>query len=183
MERLAEKLVSWASILGDLTRDQAVKTALMPFIFPHVALMPDAHPGKGATVGSVIPTVGAVIPAAVGVDIGCGMIAVRTQWGRRELRGPQSTLREAIEKVIPLSADHDSKAVRWSCTLKRVEDLEVTAGIESALRIKKEWYLELGSLGSGNHFIEPHQRVPGRDPRRVQAHPGVRELHRSPSTR
>jgi tRNA-splicing ligase RtcB len=88
MERLAEKLFSWASILDEPTRNQAHKTASMSFVLPHVALMPDAHLGKGATVGSVIPTEGAIIPAAVGVDIGCGMIAVRTQWTRSDLRGP-----------------------------------------------------------------------------------------------
>src|SRR5215213_7695910 len=78
MEQISKRLMSWASILEDKTREQAVTTSLMPFIYPHVALMPDAHLGKGATVGSVIPTLGAIIPAAVGVDIGCGMMAVRT---------------------------------------------------------------------------------------------------------
>src|SRR5690242_13098468 len=71
MEQISKRLMNWASILEDTTRAQAVTTSLMPFIHPHVALMPDAHLGKGATVGSVIPTVGAIIPAAVGVDIGC----------------------------------------------------------------------------------------------------------------
>jgi tRNA-splicing ligase RtcB len=154
MERLAEKLLSWASILDEVTRKQAHKTASMPFIFPHVALMPDAHLGKGATVGSVIPTEDAIIPAAVGVDIGCGMIAVRTQWTRRELRGPLGGLREAIEKVIPVSAGRYNKQVHASYTRRRIEDLEATDGIESAVRIKPAWYLELGTLGSGNHFIE-----------------------------
>ncbi len=78
MEHLARKLINWASILEPGTREQALRTASMPFIWPHLALMPDAHQGKGATVGSVIPTLGAIMPAAVGVDIGCGMIAVRT---------------------------------------------------------------------------------------------------------
>jgi len=154
MELLAEKLFCWASILDEQTRHQALQTALMPFICPHVALMPDAHLGKGATVGSVIPTVGAIIPAAVGVDIGCGMIAVRTQWTRDELRSPLGRLRVAIEKVIPLSAGHHNKSVHASYTRMRIEDLEATHGIESAVRIKPAWYLELGSLGSGNHFIE-----------------------------
>ncbi len=71
MEQLSKRLMNWASILEDKTRAQAERTAQMPFIFPHVALMPDAHLGLGATVGSVIPTVRAIIPAAVGVDIGC----------------------------------------------------------------------------------------------------------------
>src|ERR1700728_3079940 len=79
MQQLSKKLMSWASILEDGTREQAERTAAMPFISRHLALMPDAHLGRGATVGSVIPTIRAIIPAAVGVDIGCGMIAVRTQ--------------------------------------------------------------------------------------------------------
>ena len=79
METISSRLLSWASILDPQTREQAERTARMPFIHPHLALMPDAHLGKGATVGSVIPTDGAIMPAAVGVDIGCGMVAVRTQ--------------------------------------------------------------------------------------------------------
>jgi hypothetical protein len=71
MEKLSPKLLSWASICDDATREQALRTSTMPFIYPHMALMSDCHLGKGATVGSVIPTLGAVIPAAVGVDIGC----------------------------------------------------------------------------------------------------------------
>jgi tRNA-splicing ligase RtcB len=82
MEKISKRLLSWASVLEDNTREQAERTASMPFIFPHLALMPDAHLGLGSTVGSVIPTLGAIIPAAVGVDIGCGMIAVRTQFTR-----------------------------------------------------------------------------------------------------
>ena len=75
----------------------------MPFIYPHVALMPDAHLGLGATVGSVIPTLGAVMPAAVGVDIGCGMIAVKTQFTKADVdrvaaMTPLSELRQQIEK-------------------------------------------------------------------------------------
>jgi tRNA-splicing ligase RtcB len=76
MEKLNGRLLNWASILDPQTKEQAVTTSSMPFIYPHLALMPDAHLGKGATVGSVIPTLGAIIPAAVGVDFGCGMIAV-----------------------------------------------------------------------------------------------------------
>src|SRR5246127_95953 len=71
MEQVSRKFFNWASILEPQARQQAENTASMPFIFPHLALMPDAHHGKGATVGSVIPTLGAIMPAAVGVDIGC----------------------------------------------------------------------------------------------------------------
>src|SRR5215470_15777384 len=87
VEHLARKLINWASILEPGTREQAQRTAAMPFIWPHLALMPDAHQGKGAAVGSVIPTLGAIMPAAVGVDIGCGMIAVRTGLLRDDLAG------------------------------------------------------------------------------------------------
>src|SRR5215467_15371679 len=151
---VAPRLLSWASDIDQSTIDQAARAARLPFVAGHVALMPDAHLGKGATVGSVIPTEGAIIPAAVGVDIGCGMIAVRTQWTRGELSGPLTRLRQAIEKAIPLSAGNYNKQVHASYTRKRIEDLEATDGIESACTIKEAWYLELGTLGSGNHFIE-----------------------------
>ena len=106
MKQISKRLMSWASILEDDTREQAERTASMPFVFPHVALMPDAHLGQGATIGSVIPTLGAVMPAAVGRDIGCGMIAVRTQFaaGDARRRGDLAALREAIEGTVPLAA-------------------------------------------------------------------------------
>ena len=108
---VSSKLANFASILEDQTRAQAERTASMPFVFPHLALMPDAHLGKGATVGSVIPTLGAIMPAAVGVDIGCGMIAVRTQFttdvaGRSDW--PRCARRSSA--AIPLSAGRDNAA-------------------------------------------------------------------------
>ena len=87
MERLSNRLLSWASLIDEKTIEQAVTSSRMPFIHPHLALMPDAHLGLGATVGSVIPTLGAIMPAAVGVDIGCGMIAVKTTFDRADLTG------------------------------------------------------------------------------------------------
>lgn len=155
-EMLSKKLVNWASILDDGTRQQAERTARMPFIFPHLALMPDAHLGKGATVGSVIPTLGAIIPAAVGVDIGCGMIAVRTQLTAADAaaRGDLATLRAAIERAIPLSAGKYNTSVYDAETSGRIEALEQRDGADSAEKIAPNWRLQLGSLGSGNHFIE-----------------------------
>ena len=93
MEHLAKKLINWASILEPGTREQAQRTAAMPFIWPHLALMPDAHQGKGATVGSVIPTFGAIMPAAVGVDIGCFLGETRVPL----LDGRQRTLKDMAE--------------------------------------------------------------------------------------
>src|ERR1700712_5318659 len=111
MEKITERLLSWASDIEPNTLEQALTASTMPFIYPHLALMPDAHLGRGATVGSVIPTLGAIMPAAVGVDIGCGMIAVKTQWTSADVAAKAKgdgtglkELREQIERAIPLSA-------------------------------------------------------------------------------
>jgi tRNA-splicing ligase RtcB (3'-phosphate/5'-hydroxy nucleic acid ligase) len=156
MEQISKRLMNWASILGANAREQALRTAAMPFIFPHVALMPDAHLGKGSTVGSVIPTLGAIIPAAVGVDIGCGMIAVRTQFTSENTtaRGDLAALRESIERVIPLSAGVYNTGVHSAGTAARISELEQRDRADSAEKISPNWRLQLGSLGSGNHFIE-----------------------------
>jgi tRNA-splicing ligase RtcB len=156
MEQISKGLLSWASILDPATRAQAVTASRMPFIHPHIALMPDAHLGKGATVGSVIPTLGAVIPAAVGVDIGCGMIAVRTTYTADQLPGDRRALREAIEQAIPLSAGKANASVTREHTRVRLDELRADAqqaGFDPAARAGR-WELQLGTLGSGNHFIE-----------------------------
>jgi tRNA-splicing ligase RtcB (3'-phosphate/5'-hydroxy nucleic acid ligase) len=161
VERLSDRLVNWASILDDETRRQAERTASLPFVHPHVALMPDAHLGKGATVGSVLPTKGAIIPAAVGVDIGCGMIAVRTPWAAGEVRarGPLAALRGDIERAVPLSAGKYNKSLTESAR-RRVKELEARADelghdvLRSVTTTAPNWTMQLGSLGSGNHFIE-----------------------------
>jgi len=82
---IAPGVLSWASQLDDNTRDQAARTARLPIVSGHIALMPDAHLGMGATIGSVIPTESAVIPSAVGVDIGCGMAARRLELRQEHL--------------------------------------------------------------------------------------------------
>ncbi|MGN7948644.1 RtcB family protein [Microbacterium sp. 22215] len=156
MERLSTRLLSWASLIDEKTLDQALTTARMPFIHPHLALMPDAHLGKGATVGSVIPTLGAIIPAAVGVDIGCGMIAVRTQFTKDDLAGRDlAELREQIERAIPLSAGrYNNKVVATAePRIAELEALAETNGFDPE-SYAKNWRLQLGTLGSGNHFIE-----------------------------
>ncbi|MDT9594206.1 RtcB family protein [Nocardioides zeae] len=156
MEHITPTLVNWASILEDSTRAQAVTTASMPFVFPHVALMPDAHLGLGATVGSVIPTERAIMPAAVGVDIGCGMIAVRTPHTVDELPADRRPLREAIERAVPLSAGAANRTVSRDHTRERLEELTrraQEAGFEPGDHARR-WELQLGTLGSGNHFIE-----------------------------
>lgn len=156
MERLTNRLLSWASLIDEQTVEQARTSSRMPFIYPHLALMPDAHLGLGATVGSVIPTLGAIMPAAVGVDIGCGMIAVRTQFAKDDLVDAElAELRQQIERSIPLSAGRDNRRIAATAEprIAELEQLAEEAGFDPAT-YAKQWRNQLGSLGSGNHFIE-----------------------------
>ena len=157
MEWITPKLASWASILDQPTRQQAIMTSAMPFIHPYLAVMPDGHLGKGSTVGSVIPTLGAIMPAAVGVDIGCGMAAWRTSVPRSALGSENlPALRQAIERAVPLSPGNYNH--HWRDTLygtqARIAELENLDGCDSAEAIAPSWRFQLGSLGGGNHFIE-----------------------------
>ena len=136
---------------------QVKNLAQMPFIFKHVAVMPDCHFGMGATVGSCIPTLRAIIPAAVGVDIGCGMIAAKTPLTRGDLPEDLSDIRKAIEGQVPLSAGHYNRSLKRTAK-PRIEQLESQAAELGRLdfydKIDRNWRKQLGSLGSGNHFIE-----------------------------
>ncbi len=169
MQQVTKKLINWASIIEPNTLNQAIMTSKMPFIVPHLALMPDAHLGKGATVGSVIPTQGAIMPAAVGVDIGCGMIAVKTQFKEQDVfdivSGTTKTLadlRHSIERSVPVSAggyNSRSSVSKTSSAQRRITELEELAdAVQLAFfeRLSKNanWRYQLGTLGSGNHFIE-----------------------------
>lgn len=155
MTAVNEKLINFASLIEHGTLQQARETSEMPFIWPYMAIMPDAHYGNGATVGSVIPTVGAIIPSAVGVDIGCGMIALQTQFSYDDL--PHSAnLRELhtmISNAIPSSMGTQNDKIRKTAQA-RILDLEKTMGSSQAELAKPNWRQQLGSLGGGNHFIE-----------------------------
>jgi tRNA-splicing ligase RtcB len=155
MEQITKKLLNWASILDENTREQAIRTSEMPFIYPHLALMPDAHLGKGATVGSVIPTLGAIMPAAVGVDIGCGMIAVRTQLTTDQLPADRRPVREHIERLVPVSAGGYNRTIDDAAESRiwQLEELAADTAVHP-IDYAPNWRLQLGSLGSGNHFIE-----------------------------
>ncbi|GAA4678919.1 RtcB family protein [Frondihabitans cladoniiphilus] len=155
MKKITDRLFSWASILDHKAEEQARTTSTMPFIFPHLALMPDAHLGLGATVGSVIPTLGAVMPAAVGVDIGCGMIAVKTQFTRTDLPEDRKALRESIERAVPTSAGAYNRKIVSTAEPRILElrELAEQAGFDPK-QYTGSWELQLGTLGSGNHFIE-----------------------------
>ena len=144
--------------------EQLRNTARLPFVFKWVAAMPDVHWGLGATVGSVVPTRGAIVPAAVGVDIGCGMAAVRTTLGARDLPDDLKGVRTAIERAVPhgFTAGRGRDKGSWDAPPRRAErvwpELE-----EGFARIKarhpksvpdRHPAAQLGTLGSGNHFIE-----------------------------
>jgi tRNA-splicing ligase RtcB len=158
MRQITPQLMNWASIIEPKTQAQAELTSTMPFIHRWVALMPDCHLGKGATVGSVIPTLGAVIPAAVGVDIGCGMMALRLSVTESELRerGQLRELRQAIAAAVPLSAGQYNDRPYSDHTARLIAELteEAAAHDVEPERYAQNWRLQLGSLGSGNHFIE-----------------------------
>jgi tRNA-splicing ligase RtcB len=156
MERVNDKAVvflPWSTIERE-AQQQILNAASMPFVFKHVAVMPDCHYGKGATVGTVLATVGAVIPAAVGVDIGCGMIAVRTPLKRSDISDP-AAIRAGIERRIPMSAGKNNTKLTATAQ-SRVKALEqlATATRATPNQYDKKWQLALGTLGGGNHFIE-----------------------------
>ena len=146
--------------------NQIRNIASLPIVVGHVAVMPDVHVGKGTTVGTVLPTLAAIIPAAVGVDIGCGMVAVRTALKAGDLPDSLASARLAIESSIPVGfASHQKELnpthegphgrdlrVRMVELFERFENLPILAvlGKIDARRIFKQ----LGTLGGGNHFVE-----------------------------
>ena len=157
--------------VDDRAREQLIKAASMPFIHRHVAVMPDVHVGIGATIGSVIPTKGAIIPAAVGVDIGCGMMAARTDLVASDLPDNLFGIRSAIEKAVPHgmspqfrgrgrkgsgrdkgswhNAPMRSEAA-WGNLVDRFNRI-----CERMPKLKNTNNLRhMGTLGTGNHFVE-----------------------------
>ena len=150
-DQINDKLLSWASDIDPGTISQAEKTARLPIVAGHVALMPDAHVGMGATVGSVIPTRNAVIPAAVGVDIGCGMIAAELDLTESQLPDSLEPLLARIERVIPagVGQGHDNVARNADQWLARHQPATELAADNTAKVLK-----QFGTLGSGNHFFE-----------------------------
>jgi tRNA-splicing ligase RtcB len=148
-------------------KEQLEKLAQLPFVFHHVAVMPDVHVGKGSTIGSVIPTLGAVIPAAVGVDIGCGMMAAKTSLRASDLPDNLSGLRSAIEQAVPhgmspKTRNHKGRDVgSWNNPpppvdagwAKLKDEFDAICRKYPKLRGTNN-HKHLGTLGSGNHFVE-----------------------------
>ncbi len=148
--------------VDDKARAQLANTARMPFIHKWIAVMPDVHVGKGSTIGSVIPTRGAIIPAAVGVDIGCGMMAAKTTLNARDLPDDLLPLRRAIERAVPHGRSPGARdpgawhepptAVDAAWTALAGRFAAITAKYPKLAKANHR--VHLGTLGTGNHFIE-----------------------------
>jgi tRNA-splicing ligase RtcB len=143
------------------SKAQLRNAAKLPFIFKWIAVMPDVHAGKGATVGSVIPTKGAIIPAAVGVDIGCGMLASRTTLSASDLPDNLAGIRSAIERAVPHGRTHGRDKGAWDTPIARAVEAwgELSPRFQTICakypKLAKTNNLNhLGTLGTGNHFIE-----------------------------
>ncbi len=153
--RIAPKVMSWLEpeAIEPQALEQVRRIAALDFVRPHVAVMPDCHLGIGATVGSVIATDGAIIPAAVGVDIGCGMVALETNLAATDLPDSLEGLRRSIEDTIPTGiGDHGRNRGLSPSARARID---AWAGDRTAYdQVDKHWPYQLGSLGGGNHFIE-----------------------------
>lgn len=141
----------WLDDIDNNAMEQAVDLASLPFAFKHIAIMPDAHAGLGMPIGGVLATKGVVVPNAVGVDIGCGMCAVKTNVNAKELS--RSTIEKIIKNIyqaIPVGFDHQNKPQDESLMPQgyNIKGMPMMKSLyESALR-------QLGTLGGGNHFIE-----------------------------
>ncbi|KAA8734498.1 RtcB family protein [Acinetobacter qingfengensis] len=146
--------------IDEETLHQLRKMAQLQFIHSHIAVMPDVHLGKGATVGSVIPTKNAIIPAAVGVDIGCGMNALRLNLKGSQLPDHLGALRNAIERKVPVGFEMHQQIRAKASTLSPLEKrLKIITdkhpGLRRMLRnFDLTWQKQIGTLGGGNHFIE-----------------------------
>lgn len=154
MYDLNEKIITFLppDAIEPQAKEQLENISELPFVFHHVAVMPDCHLGKGATVGSVIATNGAIIPAAVGVDVGCGMVAVRTKFFAKDLPDNLDKLRLGIERRIPLGAGAGNKNLTETAA-ERIDELSAHA-TQDYDKVDSNWRNALGTLGSGNHFIE-----------------------------
>ncbi|MBP0009017.1 RtcB family protein [Roseofilum sp. Belize Diploria] len=149
----AKPVLSWANhpLAHDETR-MAKNVASLPFVFKHVALMPDVHLGKGALVGSVIATKEAIIPAAVGVDIGCGMAAVKTPFTAAQLEGKLKKIRQDIESTIPVGFNDNKEVEKTVTNWQGWQDFkDLHKGVQN---LDSKAMKQMGSLGGGNHFIE-----------------------------
>jgi tRNA-splicing ligase RtcB len=148
-------VLTWGTDLETATIEQAAKASRLPFVKGHLALMPDAHVGLGATIGSVIPTQGAIVPSAVGVDIGCGMIAAETDLTAQRLPDDFDRFLGHIERVVPAGVGKGHSLATRSERENRAGRAPAYTGA-SPLNVKQISKItdQFGTLGSGNHFVE-----------------------------
>jgi RNA-splicing ligase RtcB len=153
MDKVNEKLLVWGSEVDYQAREQASRAARLPFVPGHVALMPDAHVGIGATVGSVIPTDGAIVPSFAGVDLGCGMIATETTYSAVDLPDNLHPLLSLVSSRIPAGAGK-GRDLGYRDGYRDV--FGVVGEPPSKLSAKQQGtaIAQFGTLGSGNHFVE-----------------------------
>jgi tRNA-splicing ligase RtcB (3'-phosphate/5'-hydroxy nucleic acid ligase) len=146
-------VLSWANHALALNETQMAKNvAALPFVFKHVALMPDVHLGKGALVGSVIATKEAIVPAAVGVDIGCGMCAVKTTFRADQLEAKLKKIRQDIEATIPVGFSENKEVDKAVANWQGWRDFK---NLHAAVQhLEGKAMKQMGSLGGGNHFVE-----------------------------
>ena len=158
----------WTYDVAHNAREQLIATSRLPIVGPHVAAMPDVHLGLGATVGSVIPTRGAVIPAAVGVDIGCGMLAVEVNRTTSQLPDSLGATRGAIERALPVGMKvHDEvvarrRAKKLEPGLRRILERTPEIGAKRRGNRRERAFRSIGTLGGGNHFVELQESTDGR---------------------
>ncbi len=152
-KEIAPKVLSWASAIDENTIEQAARSAQFDFIPGHIALMPDAHFGYGVTIGSVIPTRGAIIPYAVGVDIGCGMAALRLGVSASDLPDDLGPLLSAIEQAIP-AGKHSEPTDRAFKFFKQSGEMRNFTADWIKTGKSKVALEQFGTLGGGNHFVE-----------------------------
>jgi tRNA-splicing ligase RtcB (3'-phosphate/5'-hydroxy nucleic acid ligase) len=151
-ERIPIKIWSELEKVDANAIEQLKNTARMPFVFKHVAAMPDVHLGIGATVGSVIATKKAIMPAAVGVDIGCGMMAVKTGLDYRLVQDKIKEIRHSIERSIPVGFSQHKNKTAVGLDFPGWSTIESLKGYD--LDLKQKAKMQMGTLGGGNHFIE-----------------------------
>lgn len=158
MQKISPKIALFLPVdkIEPQALEQIHNISEMPFVRGHVAVMPDCHLGKGATIGTVIGTKGAVIPAAVGVDIGCGMIAVRTNITSALVEGKLETILTGLQRRIPMSAGKFNTKILPSAELRirELRDAMNPRQTKFINEISPNWPEQLGTLGGGNHFIE-----------------------------
>ena len=162
----------WLTDIENTALEQAIDLASLPFAFKHVALMPDAHAGLGMPIGGVLATKGVIVPNAVGVDIGCGMCAVKTSINAKRIH--RSTIEKIIAKIyeaIPVNFDHHDKP-QDEALMPQGFDIEAMPMMKN---LYKSALLQIGTLGGGNHFIEL-QRAASDNAMWIMIHSGSRNI-------